>query len=297
MRFDLTDLRLFMNVHQAGTITGGAEATHLTLASASERIRGMEAALGAPLLVRNRKGVQPTAAGRTLLHHARLVLRQMAQLHGELADYGAGVAAHVRILCNTSGAEYLPQVLSAYLVKHPKVSLELQERTSNEIAAALRVDACEIGVLADSADLTGLETFPLHDDPLVLVVGRGHALAGKRQVALNDLLDLPFIGLAEGSALQEHLALHARNAGKQITYRVRLRTLDAVCRLVGEGVGFGIVPRTAARRHARRAGVRAIALDEPWAERTLVIGVRRLDDLTASARRLVDHILTARPNG
>ena len=86
MRSDLTDLRLFVNVHEAGTITGGATATHMTLASASERIRSMEESLGVPLLVRDRRGVRSTPAGRTLLHHARLVLRQMDLLQGELGD-------------------------------------------------------------------------------------------------------------------------------------------------------------------------------------------------------------------
>ena len=51
MCFDLTDLRLLLSVHEAGTITGGAECTHMRLASASERIRGMEEALGVPLLL------------------------------------------------------------------------------------------------------------------------------------------------------------------------------------------------------------------------------------------------------
>ena len=86
MPFDLTDLRLFVHVHEAGSITGGAARSHLALPSASERIRGMESALGAALLVRGQRGVRLTAAGHTLLHHARLVLRQMEHLRGDLAD-------------------------------------------------------------------------------------------------------------------------------------------------------------------------------------------------------------------
>ena len=102
MHFDLTDLRLFLHVQEAGTITGGAAASHMTLASASERTRGMEDSLGSPLLSRARRGVQLTPAGRTLAHHAQLVLRQIDQLQGELGDYGAGIKGHVRLLCNSS---------------------------------------------------------------------------------------------------------------------------------------------------------------------------------------------------
>ena len=74
MRFDMADLSLFRHVLEAGSITGGAERAHLALAAASTRIRNMEEALGAALLVRSRQGVVPTQAGRTLLQHAGIVV-------------------------------------------------------------------------------------------------------------------------------------------------------------------------------------------------------------------------------
>ncbi len=85
MRFDLSDLRLFLSVVEAGSITHGAERMHLAIAAASTRIRNMEAALGTALLHRRRQGVQPTPAGRTLVHHARILLQQSERMHGELA--------------------------------------------------------------------------------------------------------------------------------------------------------------------------------------------------------------------
>ena len=91
MRFDLVDLQLFVHVLDAGTITGGATRSHLALASASARLRGMEDSLGTSLLARSRRGVTATAAGSTLLHHARLVLQQAERMHGELNQYAAGV--------------------------------------------------------------------------------------------------------------------------------------------------------------------------------------------------------------
>src|SRR5438094_7428034 len=81
MHFDLADLSLFRHVVEAGSITHGAERAHLALAAASTRIRNMEQALGAALLVRSRQGVTPTQAGRTLLGHARAILRQRSEEH------------------------------------------------------------------------------------------------------------------------------------------------------------------------------------------------------------------------
>ena len=102
MRFDLTDLRLFLNVQETGSITAGAKRSHMTLASASERIRGMEDTLGVPLLLREHRGVEPTPAGRTLAHHARVVLAQMDRMRGELDHYGHGLKGHCLLYTSPS---------------------------------------------------------------------------------------------------------------------------------------------------------------------------------------------------
>ena len=291
MHFDLTDLRLFVHVHEAGTITGGAERSHLALASASERIRGMEDALGVPLLVRGQRGVQPTAAGHTLLHHARRVLRQMELLRGDLGDYGAGLAGHVRLLCNTSAlSEHLPQALAGFLAQHPRISVDLEERPRQDIADAVRSGLGDLGVASDAADLQGLTTLPFRPDPLVLVVPRGHALAGSHAVHLADVAELDFVGLDADSALQAHIAAQARRLGRRLRYRARLRHLEAVCRLVGLGTGVAIVPRAAATRHARALGVKPVPLADAWARRQLVLCLRTLEELPAYTRQLVQYL-------
>jgi DNA-binding transcriptional LysR family regulator len=294
MRFDLTDLRLFLNVQETGSITAGAKRSHMTLASASERIRGMEDTLGVPLLLREHRGVAPTPAGRTLAHHARLVLGQMDRMRGELDHYGLGLKGHVRVLCNTTAlSEYLPPVLGDFLKDHPRVSVDLEERTSHEIADALRAGMCDIGVLADSADLHGLPARTFRHDPLTLIVPRGHALASRPSVMLAEVAGEEFVGLVEGSALQAHIAHHARRSGKPLSYRVRLRSFDAVCRMVGQGVGIAIVPRVAAVRYGRAAGVQRVALADDWATRDLVLCVR--EPLPAYAAELVSYALRDAP--
>lgn len=296
MRFDLTDLRLFLNVHEAGTITGGAESTHMTLASASERIRGMEAQLGTTLLLRNRRGVHITPAGRSLVHHARLVLQQIDRMQGELGDYGKGLKGHIRLLCNTSAlSEHLPEILSSFLTLHPGISIDLEERPSDDIIDALRNQRCDIGVAADTENLEGLETFPFRSDPLVLIVPHQHPLAQHTSSCLAEVLDTPFVGLAESSALYQHIAHHARQQGKQLNYRIRLRSLETVCRMVGLGVGIAIVPQAVALRCAPSAKIKPIPLTDTWAARNLVLCLRQLDQLPTHTQQLVQHILSPTP--
>ena len=292
MHFDLIDLRLFLHVQEAGTITGGAAASHMTLASASERIRGMEDSLGSPLLSRAPRGVQLTPAGRTLAHHAQLVLRQIDPLQGELGDYGAGIKGHVRLLCNSSAlAEHLPQPLSAFLTAHPGVSVDLEERASDDIVDALRAGLADVGVVSDAADVEGLQAFDFCADPLVLIVPAGHALAEPKSAALIDVVGQPFVGLRDGSAFQAHLDRQARRLGRRLHERVRVGSFETVCRMVALGVGVGIVPQAVASRGGGK--LRRVRLRDAWARRRLPLCVRSLDELPAHARQLLQALLSA----
>src|ERR1700748_641652 len=128
MRFDLVDLALFIAVADSGSITGGAQRAHLALASASERIKGLEQALGVALLKRGRRGVEPTAAGESLLDHARIIMHNVDALRGDLAAFASGARASVHLLANTSGiSEYLPKALAAFLAEHPRISIDVEE--------------------------------------------------------------------------------------------------------------------------------------------------------------------------
>jgi DNA-binding transcriptional LysR family regulator len=291
LRFDLTDLSLFRHVVEAGSITRGAERAHLALAAASTRIRNMEEALGIPLLRRGRAGVTPTPAGRTLLQHARSILRQAERLHEDLGAYGGGLGGQIRILSNTNAlTEFLPEALSSFLAAHPNVSIDLEERLSDEIVGLIAEGVGDIGIVAGTVDAGSLETYPFRRDRFVLVVARDHPLARRTKVAFADVLEHDFVGLDRASALQRFLAGKALRIGKPLRLRVQLRSFDAVCRLVECKVGIGIVPETTARRVARTMAIAVVPLADPWAVRDLTICIRKLDELPLYARQLVEHL-------
>ncbi len=294
MHFDLTDLRLFLHVAEAGSITAGAARAGLALASASARVRGMEEQAGVPLLERGRRGVEPTPAGRTLLRHARLVVGQVERMRGELGEYARGLKGHVRLLANTAAAaEFLPEILAAFLAANPNVDVDLDERPSPEVARAVAEEEAEIGVAASHADLSGLEVMPFRTDQLVLIAPPGHPFAGRGRIAFAEALGCEFVGFAGDSALGGHLAGHAARAGGRMRTRVRVRGLDAACRMVALGAGIAVVPEAAARRWDARGGLAVVQLVDPWAERRLVVVVRRLDALPSHARRLAEHLAAA----
>ncbi|HAQ00838.1 MAG TPA: LysR family transcriptional regulator, partial [Rhodospirillum rubrum] len=157
MRFDLIDLALFVHVVEAGSLTAGAGRAHLALASASARIKGMEDLLGAALLERGRRGVSPTPAGRMVLHHARVVLDQMERLRGDLGGFSRGWRGVVRLAANTAAVTgALADDLGPFLRDQPLIDVDLSERTSARIIAALAEGAVDLGIVSDAVEALSL---------------------------------------------------------------------------------------------------------------------------------------------
>lgn len=297
MRFDLTDLSLFRHIVEAGSITHGAARAHLALGAASTRIRNMENTLGASLLTRGRQGVRPTQAGRTLLQHARTILAQAEILREDLGVYADGLTGQVRVLSNTNAlTEFLPDTLSSFLATHRHVSIDLEERLSDEIVDLIADGVADIGIIAGTVDAGRLTTYPFRSDRFVLVVARDHPLAEQSKIGFADVLDYDFVGLDRASALQRFLAGKASRIGRPLRLRVQLRSFDAVCRLVEANVGVGIVPETTAQRAVKSTAIKVVELADAWAPRDLTICVRDFDALPPYAQQLVTHMRAAPSN-
>ena len=291
MRFDLVDLQLFIAVADARSITQGALRAHLALASASARIKGLEAALGVTLLKRGRRGVELTAAGESLLDHARIVMHQVDAMRGDLAAFASGAKASVHLLANTSGlSEHLPKALAAFLREHPDINVDIEERESTDIAAAIVAGAADLGFAAEHALPEHVERFLFSEDRLTLVAARRSAFAGRRQIDFGEVTARDFVGLTNSTALQGHIAKHAARLGARLRFRARLRDFDAICQMVAAGVGIAVVPEAAARRCARSMPIMMIKIRDPWANRRLAICARSFKTLPRPAKQLVEFL-------
>lgn len=291
MRFDLTDLRLFLEVADAGNLTHGAERAHLSVASASARVRGMEQMLGVNLLERQPRGVLLTPAGQVLAEHARALLQRAQQMRGELAQFARGIKAQVKLLANTAAlAEHVPKPLGAFLLAHPQVDVYVEERTSAEIALALLRRQADVGICSASAEVAGLATRRFVQDRLVAVAAPSHALARRASCSFAQVLDHELIGLTAGSALHEHLVWQAERAGRTMRLRARLRGFDGICALAAQSVGVAVVPESAARRARRSMKLTMVPLTDAWASRELLLAFRSWDESPPAVRAFIDAL-------
>jgi DNA-binding transcriptional LysR family regulator len=297
MRFDLVDLLLFIAVADARSITRGALRANLALASASARIKGLEAALGTALLKRGRRGVELTAAGESLLDHARIIIHNVEAMRGDLAAYASGVRASVLLLANTSGlSEHLPRALAAFLREHPDINVDVEERESADIATAIATGAADLGFAAEHALPDSIERFLFSEDRLMLVASRRSDLGNRRQIDFQEVTGRDFVGLTASTALQVHISKHAARLGARLRFRARLRDFDAICQMVAADVGVAVVPEAAARRCARSMPIMMIRIRDSWANRKLTICARSFKALPRPAKQLAEYLRKPMPH-
>lgn len=291
MQFDLTDLRLFVATADEGNMTRAAERQHLSLAAASARIKSLEAQSGLSLLYREARGVRLTPPGEAFLFHARGVLRQAEQLRTDLQEYGGGLRGHLRVFANTTAVtDFLPEILPGFLSAHPKINIDLQEKPNAEIARGVLDGRADIGIVAGKVDTLGLEAIHFSTDRLVLATAKNHRFARRKKIAFAETLDEDAVGMQSGSTLQTFLAQVVESLGKPLKLRIQLSSFDAMCRMIGAGVGVGIVPESAARRNQAAMGITLIELLEPWSVRERYILVRKRDALPRYAESLIETL-------
>ncbi|MBV5294440.1 MAG: LysR family transcriptional regulator [Curvibacter lanceolatus] len=292
MQFDLTDLRLYVQTAEALNLTRAAAAQHLSLAAASARIKALEAHAGLPLFYREARGVRLTPAGEAFLHHARGVLRQTEQLRLDLQEYTGGLRGHLRVFANTTAVtDFMPEILPPFLATNPRINVDLQEKPNAEIARGVLDGRADLGIVAGQIDTLGLQAIHFSTDRLVLVTARGHRFARRKSIAFAETLDEDAVGMQHGSTIQAFLAQVTERLGKPLRLRIQLASFDAMCRMIGAGVGIGVVPVSAARRNQQAMKLALIELTDAWAVRERYVLVRDQAALPPYAQALVDTLV------
>ena len=296
MRFDLVDLQLFVAVAETRSITNGAQRVHLALASASERIKGLEDALGVALLTRGRRGVELTPAGESLLDHARVVLHNVEAMRGDLAAFARGAKATVRFLANTSGlSEYLPKTLAAFLATHPHISIDVEERESAEIARAIVIGIGRSRARRRTRACRQYRADAVQRRPSGAGRGAGRRTGEPAAGRFREVVQRDFVGLINSIALHAHISGHAARLGARLRFRARLNSFDAIGQMVAAGIGIGVMPEVAAKRCARSMKINVVRIRDSWANRKLVICARSFRALPRPAQQLAEHLRKSAP--
>jgi DNA-binding transcriptional LysR family regulator len=290
-RLDLITLQLFVAVFEEGTLTRAAAREAIAVSAASKRLMELEQVLGVSLFVRRAKGMQLTAAGETLLHHARQMLFNVEKMGLELGEHSHGVRGYVRMLANLSAIiQFLPEDLRDFSELHPQVKTDLEERPSFGVVQGVLDGVADLGICSSDTDTKGLPSVTYRHDKLVVLMPADHPLATRESLAFRETLDSDYVGLHAASSINMRTHAAAREAGKMLRLRIHVPGFDAMCRMVQANMGIGILPHKAYELFGRALGLHAVPLTDAWSDRSLILVVRDEAQLSPVSRLLFDYL-------
>jgi DNA-binding transcriptional LysR family regulator len=258
-------LRVLQEVVRCGSFSSAAHELSYTQSAVSQAIARLEAETGAPLVIRNRRGVRPTAAGATLVEHAEAIFGQVRAAEAELAAVLGVRGGTLRVASFPSaGATLIPLALARFREQHPQVSLTLAEGEPEEIAPRLRSGDFDLALLFEfpgvgSSPVEGLAATWLLDDPLDVALPANHRLATKRSLALEDLRNEDWVQTSAPSPCARHVVRSCLAAGFEPQVTFESDDYETVQGLVAAGVGVALIPRLALTRVHPGIVVRALS--------------------------------------
>lgn len=265
-----------------------AEQLNVALSAASRRVSLLEHEVGLSLIVRRPHGIEPTAAGITMMNYARDVLRLGEKLQGNLDEHRSGVRGYVRVSASSSVlVQRLAKDLSRFAGQNPEIKLDLEERPSMATIDAVLHKQADIGIIVRGFEVDGLTVIDYAGDRLAVAVPKSHPLARQQQLSFAEILDEDMVALESGTAVHRLLSARAAELGRTLKVRVQVRSFEVMSLMIGQGLGIGILPERAIEPLATAMGIKLANLVEPWARREYAICMLSFDDLDVPSRRLI----------
>ncbi|PJJ57014.1 DNA-binding transcriptional LysR family regulator [Mumia flava] len=248
---DVEKVALLRELAERGSVTAVAAATYRTPSAVSQQIKSLEREMGAPLVVRQGRGVGLTDAGRVLAEGAVEIAEVLERARARFDEFRGSAVGEVSVCAFPSAAELLLPALATRLAKtDPAITLRLRDLdlAEDEFAA---ITADHDLVIAHSvervpdAGFLGLSVTPLLREPLDVVVPPDHRLAGRGRVEPAELADEKWIGVPDGFPFDAVLRGLA-DGGSPIEVVQRFADNHVVAAFVAAGQGIALLPRGSA---------------------------------------------------
>jgi LysR family hydrogen peroxide-inducible transcriptional activator len=295
---NLRDLRYLVALAEALHFGKAAEACHVSQPTLSTQIKKLEDELGVALVERAPRHVMLTPAGRDITTRARRVLAEVDQMRETARRTSDPEAGTVRLgLFPTLGPYLLPHVVPRIRARFPRLELLLVEEKTEAVLHMLRDGKLDAAVLAMPLHEDWLETAFLFEEPFLLAVPEGHALAGQRNLTLANLNDQHLLLLEEGHCLRDQAleVCHLAGAGEREGFRAT--SLETLRQMVAAGVGVTLLPMLAVKPPVSPSdSIRLLAFEDPAPTRRLAMVWRKTSAMGAFLHELAG-VLRALPPG
>jgi DNA-binding transcriptional LysR family regulator len=284
------DLAAFVAAVEAGSIQGAADALTLTQSAATKRVQSLERRLGVTLLHRDRRGVRPTEAGRTLYPDAKEALAVLVRAERRLAAAGAAQAGTLRLAAShTIGGFLLPGWLSRLRAQIPGLQPQVEVVNSPGVLERVRDRRADVGFVEGDDPLAGLDTMPVGLDELRVVVAPGHRWARRAAVRAAELAAEPYHAREPGSGTRAVAEHRLAGAGVHLAPALQMASTESLKRAVLDG-GFALISEHAVEDEVAAGALRALRVRDADLRRTL-LAVRRRGERPAPAAAAMWRLL------
>jgi len=286
---DLRRLQALVEVVRQGGFTAAAERLHASQSTVSKQIAQLEERLGVALLERSATHVRPTGAGRIVLRHAEIMLKQQRNLFAELDDLKGVVRGELRLGFPQLGGDVLfAPLFLRFQQRYPGVDVQIREAGARMLDEAVLRGELELAATLQPLP-EGLEAVPVCEEPMTVLLAATHPLAARERLQLQDLRDVPFLLYERGFALNDLIREACEALGYVPRVVVRSSQVSFLQELVAADLGVLLLPRIVAGRYAHPK-VRQVALDHPTLRWSVAFAWQRGAYLSHAARAWLEMV-------
>jgi DNA-binding transcriptional LysR family regulator len=267
----------FVETARRRNLSRAAEALHVTQPALTARLQALEAELGTTLFVRGRRGMELTDAGRAFLPYAERALAALDDGTSLLAEFGRGATGELVLGAAPAVSTYvLPPLLLRFTEAYPKVRLSVRTGHSEEILELALRREIDLG-LVRALRHPEIESRPLYEDELVLVVDAGHQFADRGVIAVDEIADVRLILFDRTSSYYDLTNAFFREAGVAPSGVIELDNIDAAKQMVDQGLGIALLPHTAVAAELADGRLRHVTIAGAEPIRRRIVAIRRRD--------------------
>ena len=238
----LTQLSYMIAVAEAGNFTVAAEKVFVTQPTLSMQIQKLEDELGVKIFNRTKKPIRLTKVGEQILKQARNILAEAKRMDDIVAQEKGFIGGEFKLgIIPTVMSTLLPMFLNAFINKHPKINLKIQELNTDSIINQLKEGKIDAGIAATPLKYDNIEERPLYYEPFVGYIPEQHRLNKVEQLMQEDLQDENILVLEEGHCFRNQ-ALSFCSLKKNNAFDLKSGSFETLINLSNEGLGMTLVP-------------------------------------------------------
>ncbi len=233
----LRQLATFQAVARLGSVTLAADELHLSQSAVSIQIAGLEAAAGAPLVVRTGRGVRLTEAGELLLTYADRMLALQTEASDEMATFLGAFSGTLRVGAVSTAEYWLPHLLVTFVNENPRVKLRLHVANRDEIVRSLAAQEIDIAVMGQPPDELKVAAAPFAKNPMAFMAAPNHPLMADPDLTMAKVAEAHLLVRERGSGSRTTVERLFREAGLRLRIGSELSSNESIKQMCAAGFG------------------------------------------------------------